>query len=179
MIAEGSGEDAAVLRLEQQLWKPEKAPRVIHTYGTIDCGLETMHPAWSSLQHVFSYGGSPRRQGPTFHPGRRPPQSLLRKSPVDLLILDRGSTNQPSPQTGQADRTLLRLIRAAPKVKPLLVLESWPGKAAGWEQGPTCKLARTQWDEEGYHTRCMLLDSRDCGGAIAWIIRFSLYFYWS
>ena len=167
MIAEGSGDEhATTIQMEQRTWRPERAPTGLSTYGTLNCGLETMRAAWPSLQHRFSYGCSSSRRDPKSFPGGRPPADLLRSQPVDLLIMDHGTTLTASPRTGQADATLVRLIRRVPNRGPSVVLESWPIKSLGWEQSPTCKLARTQWQELGYASRYLTMDTKACGGAI-------------
>ena len=61
----------------------------ISTYGTIDCGLETMSGAWTTLQHVFSVGGHGSTAEACLNGGRFTPD-LLNQHPVDLLVVERG-----------------------------------------------------------------------------------------
>ena len=69
------------------------------SYGTIDCGLETMCEAWTNLNHVFSSGGVE----PTCKlclTGGRLPWGLLNDHPVDILVTEHGHLH--CPQKGPA-----------------------------------------------------------------------------
>ena len=99
-------------------------------------------------------------------PGGWPPTDPSLSQPVDLLVVDQGSTLKTSAHTGQADATLLRLLHKVPNKEPFVILDSWPAKTLGWEQDPTCKLVRTQWQELGHTSRHLNLDTKACGGAI-------------
>ena len=68
----------------------------IKTYGTFRCGLETMGPAWESLEHAFSVGPTGGTKAKHSF-GTRPPADLLTRCPVDMLVVDRGGAPQASP----------------------------------------------------------------------------------
>jgi hypothetical protein len=59
------------------------------------------------------------------------------------------------------------LIEASPEgCRPRVIVETWPGSAQMWRQGPLCKGHTTVWNGMGYITRCRLINATEVGGAI-------------
>ena len=134
------------------------------TYGTFRCGFETMRQAWSGIDHVFSVGASYPTTAEFTYPVR-PPINLLRRRPVDLLVVERG-THTKIPQRGfDVTRDWKKLVEEAVK-RPTLVFESWSTGAGTWENGPVSKATTTQWEKLGYLTRCRLVEATRVGGAV-------------
>ena len=77
--------------------KPQGLPLVepLQSFGTIDCGLETMGEAWPAMVHSFSSGGVSSTSKLCLGGGRLPP-TLLNDHPVDLLVVERGHFHRPS-----------------------------------------------------------------------------------
>jgi hypothetical protein len=77
----------------EELGQEIKSP--IRSFGTIDCGYETMTEAWPTLDHVFSSGGLFTKAKHELEKGRLK-GTLLNKYPVDLILIDRGQFHTPS-----------------------------------------------------------------------------------
>jgi hypothetical protein len=154
------------LKREENLLSSEPYP--LHTYGTIDCGLETMTEAWPNLEHVFSSGGIQVGGNTIPLTGGRLPHNLLEEHPIDLLVVDQGHMNRP-PGTTTSERPSKweQIVQNVPdEVRPKVVIESWPEKAIGWMEGPMAKSARIRWRKLGYVSRFQRVDATTIGGAI-------------
>ena len=133
-----------------------------------------MRAAWPKLQHVFSV----RRSGDSWIDGERSPEpdqvwkephrlsnTLLSRSPVDLLIVERGFSTEP-PLHYQRDTWEKLVSRTETSKRPRVIIESWPPNAQLWTKGPTCKSTTTRWDELDFVTRCKRVNATKVGGAI-------------
>ena len=140
------GTDAHVVNLYKAR-APERAPGLdLKTFGTIDCGYETMTQAWGQIRHVFAVGPARTSQAEHVHTSPRYPLTLLNSHGVDLLVVDRGSAGPPGPGTrGKPDRWEALVDRTNPKQRPKVVLESWNGAASSWSSGPMDKSRRVRW----------------------------------
>jgi hypothetical protein len=76
----------------------------VRSYGVIDGGFEVMRAAWPKLEHVFSVrrsdgdeieGENSPEPHQILREPHRLPNTLLNKSPVDLLTVERGSSTKP------------------------------------------------------------------------------------
>lgn len=149
----------------------EDAKPWIQSFGVIDGGLELMKYAWPFLDHKFSVrrndtkllGDDGRTEIIRGH--HRYPRDLLRRHPVDLLTIEQGHLTTPPPKyqrTSWED-----LVEFSPKeCRPRVLIETWPGTAQMWRQGPVCKGHTSVWAEMGYTTRCRLINATEVGGAI-------------
>jgi hypothetical protein len=141
----------------------------IKIYGTIDCGEATMDQAWPTLDWKWAVDSRKERIGPITHvEGPRYSLDLLNKSPVDMVVIERGHILRP--MTSQANRDGPRWRRmishTQPSRRPAVVLEVWDGKASLWPTGPLSKGERVKWDEEGYTSRYKEVSAAAVGGAV-------------
>ena len=144
----------------------------IRSYGTLDCGAETMRAAWPRLRHVFSGRGNrawhEAAEGPSPEvvlSGTRPARGALHQHPVDLLVVERGHIRRPhrDPTVESWEKLVAHTEQS---VWPKVVVESWRGQAISWSNGPTDKAARTRWQALGYETRTVRVSGTEVGGAI-------------
>ena len=152
--ARPSGVDPAVEGYETRKHRSQTPPEYL-TYGSIGEGLECSRAAWPRLACEWR---SPA--------GRRPPVSLLRKKPVDLLAVERGAYGRP---TLGEDITLLwrELVgQCPPDRRPATVVEMWSGGASMWENGPLSKGTLKKWARLGYGSRGKVLGAQEIGGAL-------------
>ena len=131
------------------------------SFGTIHCGLELMRDAWPNWTHVFSVSGMGRATHQ--YPGRRPPRKILRKHPVDLLVVDCGSSSRPPPTSHEVCAPWKILLTGTPR-PPMWILESWPPHSTLWENGPCSKGTRCAWEAIGYTTHGKFADTSKIGG---------------
>ena len=130
---------SCVETLEARVLPCPDAPLLVSSYGCIDCGLELMRASWQRLTHVFSIRRQTRPSdigGPeplVVLPGPSYPLNLLRRHPVDVLVVERGHVRKP----GDQDRTELLVDRTPPSQRPKLILHAYPSAAVGWGEGPT------------------------------------------
>ena len=159
---------------------------LLKSYGTIDCGLELMHYAWHALDHKFAFRSnvsdsfrhdlelylSPEVKakglgGPKVLQSGRLKSDYLNKSPVDLLVVDRGHLGTgPGNQYHRAFPWEQMVARTLKTSRPKVVLESWPTTVGLWERGPMDKGCRTRWPNLGYESQCCHKRANDIGGAI-------------
>lgn len=141
------------------------------TYGTIDCGMESMSQAWTAAKHVFAVRRPNDPRAPDASPvieyagPSRYPKKLLGKHPVDLLVVERGHIQKALGKPTVEEWEHLVSSTEVPK-RPTIVLESWRSTALIWSQGPTSKGTLTRWRELGYATRCRRVCATRIGGAI-------------
>ena len=133
-----------------------------------------MRAAWPKLEHVFSVRRSNEEEirgekSPEPHhvlkEPHRLPNTLLSKSPVDLLIVERGFSTKP-PVNYERDTWEKIISKTKLSQRPRIVLETWPPDAQLWTRGPTCKNTTTRWHEMEYTTRCKRVNALKVGGAI-------------
>ena len=141
------------------------------TFGVCGDSLNLMSDAWKSMEHVFTsrdptiLTNCTRTHGSHIIPGPRYPLHLLETHPVDLLVIECGSWQCPSPPRQGHRWECLVASTPVPK-RPLTILEVWPPNSLLWEQGPTGKASRVRWKELGYTTHMKMIDSQCCGGAV-------------
>ena len=159
------GEDTAVenYKVQQTVADERAVPEV--TYGVLADGLDTVSEAWSGARRVFTV--NPTHAPPTgiTIQGNRPPQDLLLKHPVDILVVDRSKHLLP-PGGHEAPTAIWESLARAALFKPKTVVESWVGIASTWENSPTTKACTTRWTELGYSTRFKWVRASHVGGAI-------------
>ena len=64
-------------------------------------------------------------------------------------------------------KTLPDVVEATrPSNRPLVVLETWDGRASLWPYGPATKGEKVKWHEVGYVTRCREIKATQVGGAV-------------
>jgi hypothetical protein len=87
---------------------------------------------------------------------------ILRSHPVDVLVL--GNLNE--------SRELEWLTRVRHGTKPIMVLEFWEEGVMFKEAGPVSKRVATLWEEQGYSTSCVGINSTQVGGVVdrQWLI---------
>lgn len=158
--------DVDVNEMESRI-RPQ-ADNWIQTYGTIDCGLELMRDAWQRLAHVFSIeqehlieldSMTKAYHGPRFK------LNILRKHPVNLLVVERGHLHRPDTMP-KTERWEMLVANAEPSSRPIIILESWDGAASTWDTGPAGQSSRVRWEKLGYNTRMKLINATTIGGAI-------------
>lgn len=148
------------------------APQVgpITSFGTYGDSLNLMKDSWEELDHVFSVA-SPLMDNLSSSHGRhaiqgpRPKQNLLRKFPVDMLVVECGSWQCPKHSYVPFQWELCVHHVEAP-LRPKFIIEVWPPNSLLWEHGPAGKGVRVRWEEMGYLTKMQVVDSQHCGGAI-------------
>ena len=160
------GDDAVA----EPVWKPEASDASqtrTRTFGTLDCGYETMADAWQQMDYKFAVGGQGPSRASHCYPEPRYALNLLTSHPVDVLVADKGSATPPR-RKGPAgpDRWELLVLNTPPEKRPSVVLESWPASSATWADNPMSKGRRIRWEELGYTSRYKLLSSTAYGGAI-------------
>jgi hypothetical protein len=146
---------------------------MISSYGTIDGGYELMRMAWPKMLHKFAVRRNDERvdgnlMGPpqkVVYGHHRYPTRLLKITPVDLLIIERGYLKKPT-KTYQREEWEHLIEHTVPDNRPMLVLESWPASAQSWMKGPMCKSVVTRWEERDYSSRCKLMNATRYGGTI-------------
>lgn len=140
-------------------------PAQFTTYGTMWAGLETMEPAWNALTHTFSVNAHHEGRALHRYPGPRPPRNVLMTHPVDLLVVEQGHMTR-RPDLGQNVCSGWQALVEFADRPPRVVLETWPGRAGLWANGPTSKASAAHWERLGYATRCKLVVSDQCGGPV-------------
>jgi hypothetical protein len=141
--------------------------KVIATFGTLDCGYETMAEAWPALEHVFASGGY-HSKAEYILPQGRLKGSLLDQHPVDLVVVERGQFHKP-PTILEANikpKWEILISNAKVKNRPKVIIEMWPDKAATWEEGPMSKSNLVRWQHLGYASRYQRVDATQVGGAV-------------
>ena len=94
------------------------------------------------------------------------PFNLLKKHPVDLLVVERIAATSP-PEGALASTSWEAIVKRTPIPKrPKVILESWVDLASTWARGPLCKINVTRWRNLGYETHCKDINGTDVGGAI-------------
>ena len=141
-------------------WKPK-------TFGTIDCGIATVAEAWTSMEHRFSVGDGIDTAVTRYPKGRITPK-LLRKHPVDVLVVERGHFSRaPSSRTvDQRSRWEVMVATTPGEDRPQVVIEMWPDRAIEWAKGPMSKCTKTRWRGLGYFSRFQRVNATTVGGAI-------------
>jgi hypothetical protein len=134
-----------------------------------------MRYAWSGLTHNFSV----RRQNeivpfvdllPTSRPKvfighGRYRKDLLKKCPVDLLVVERGTFHKP-PSTLERSPWETLVINTTLPNRPKVVVEIWAPPAQLWNRGPMSKACVSRWVTHDYVTHCRLIKATSVGGAI-------------
>ena len=140
---------------------------LIRTYGTLWCGYETMHEAWSQLAHTWSANPDVASPSKTTYATRRCKSTLLQDFPVDLLVVERGDITAPPPAaTAGPSHWELLITHCTPAQRPTVVIETWQGRASLWPEGPSGKATVKRWSILGYITRCRVIQASAIGGAI-------------
>ena len=112
--------DAAVLGLEKKAAPVEGPALPVWRYGTVDCGWALCCLAWTSWKWAWRVGQPPKDEvedvkvieGPRF------PLTLLRKDPVDLLVVERGHLLvMPKAVKGPGCRWLEMILATTPVEK--------------------------------------------------------------
>ena len=143
----------------------------IKSYGTLNCGLETMRMAWQKLEHVFSVRpqeqvGSPDLPGPQpkfVFKKRRSNQDLLSSHPVDLLVVEVAHRVQPKKYSARSEH--MKIVETTPaSSQPKIIIETWGQEASAWTHGPTGKETRVRWESLGYLSRFKRVDAATIGG---------------
>ena len=146
---------------------PASPKSTLSSYGTLSCGYETMSQAWPTLRHRFSVGAAESSQAEHTFREARYKMNLLKEYPVDLLVVDQGSSQPSWTQNKSGSGRWEQLVdQTPPERHPWVVLESWPGSAVGWEVSPMHKSVMTRWAKRGFSSRYKLINSLHCGGAI-------------
>jgi hypothetical protein len=145
----------------------------VRSYGVIDGGFEVMRVAWPRLEHVFSVrrgneetgqkGTSPKPRHVLYEPHRLP-NTLLTSLPVDLLIIEQGSTTKP-PLRNERNAWEKLISRTDRSYRPRVILESWAPNAQLWTKGPACKTTISLWHDLMYVTRLKRVLATNVGGA--------------
>jgi hypothetical protein len=147
--------DAMEIRLGPT--KPDRAAAWINTYGTLNCGAETMRAVWPGLEHRFAVRCEnepdvlPNDDTHGLH-GPRVRRDLLETHPVDMVVMERGhvlrSRKCPEPEEWEL------LVSSTPASdRPKVIVESWRSQASTWDNGPSAKAATTRWTKLGYTSR--------------------------
>ena len=155
--------DTAVENMKARLERT-KNPGLL-TYGTLGCGYETMTEAWGKMSHVFSIGAGYSSDAAHTFPQKRGPGDILSLHPVDVFVVDQGHWRHRPAIHQDVTHVWGTLVDRAID-PPAVIVESWHGGASTWENGPSSKLASTQWKERGYRTRCKLVKASRVGGAV-------------
>ena len=151
-----------------QAMPPMEVHLPLSTYGTFQCGYETMKEAWPRMEHVWSCGGGRADpKGRLLHKAQLRPQ-LLNSSPVDVIVIDQGyvTVQELSLRKGQ-DLWESCVSAVHHDHRPTVLIESWPDSSPGWDNGPMTSTRRTRWKALGYETHFQYVDVCQCGGAVA------------
>ena len=127
----------------------EKSPR-FSTYGTIQCGYETMVAAWPRLHHKWSLGGGREPLSSSYTPPKKLEADWLMTHPVDLLVIDQGGLTAEALAARSKDHWERVVSDARPSLRPRVILESWPAASLGWLSSPTGRSKQTRWRDIGY-----------------------------
>jgi hypothetical protein len=95
----------------------------------------------------------------------RYPLTLLNRTPVDLLTVDRGCRTR-APHGYEIYRWEDLLNHTDKANRPKVVVEIWASNAQTWERGPAGKVCRVRWQDRGYVSRFRRVDATQVGGAI-------------
>lgn len=161
-----TGDSDKAVENYKKLRRPDHsvAPQ-LETYGTLDCGYETMTDAWPLLTHRFSVGATWSSTAQLSLPGNRAPKDLLLTHPVDLLATDMSTHKYQSGRDCPTSTRWEQLIETA-TTPPKVVFESWKPGASLWDGGPISKATIKRWTLLGYATRSKVVASDRCGGAV-------------
>jgi hypothetical protein len=144
----------------------------VKTFGTIDGGLELMNAAWPTMRQVFAVRRDKMPALERLHEADPPvlyearyPLTLLNRTPVDLLTVDRGCLTR-APHGYEINRWEDLLNHTDKANRPKVVVEIWASNAQTWERGPAGKVCRVRWQDRGYVSRFRRVDATQVGGAI-------------
>ena len=150
-------------------------PSWIQSYGIIDGGLELSRCAFPRLEHKFSVRRpehlSMLEHGDTskVHTSRgvRWSLTLLKRHPVDLLVMELGGQKRPTSKFDNGQERWETLVESVPEEKrPKVVVEAWSGAAILWRNGPASQGYGSRWKARGYDTQIRSINACHVGGAV-------------
>ncbi len=74
---------------------------------------------------------------------------VLKRTPVDVLVVKRGHIKHPT-QTYERKNWEILVAETLTDSQPKIVIEAWPPSAHSWIKGPICKATLTRWKNQGY-----------------------------